>query len=120
MKTPFLAVAVSILAGAACCAEPVKLEVHEWGTFTIVSGSDGMPLRWYQPEQALTELPSFVQHNVAVGRKSGVGTLTLGSGRTSPSGDLVRMETPVIYFYPDRPTEVTVAVDFHQGRLTEW
>jgi len=32
----------------------------------------------------------------------------------------VRMETPVIYFYADRKTEVSVRVDFSKGKITEW
>ncbi len=36
------------------------LDVHEWGTFTVVSGSDGQPIRWYQPRKTLAELPAFV------------------------------------------------------------
>lgn len=91
-------------------AEPVNLEVHEWGTFTIASGSDGTPLRWYQPELSLAELPSFVGHNIIVAGKSGTRT----------SGSFVRMETPVIYFYPDKPMPVSVKVAMQAGRVTEW
>ncbi len=31
-----------------------------------------------------------------------------------------RMETPVIYFYTDKPRTVNVRVDFPQGMLSEW
>ena len=30
------------------------------------------------------------------------------------------METPVLYFYPDRAMNVSVRVDFPHGRITEW
>ena len=78
---------------------------HEWGTFTSVAGADGDPVRW----DALTgppELPCFVNvwHVVT---KSGV------------SG-LVRMETPVLYFYSSRPTKLSVDVQFPLGTITEW
>ena len=32
----------------------------------------------------------------------------------------VRMETPVLYFYPLQPLTVSVHVDFPNGRVTEW
>jgi hypothetical protein len=103
--------------GGALNDEPAKLEVHEWGTFTMVSGTDGMPLSWYLPETRVTELPKFVNRNIQVATKTGSGTLTL-TGRAS--GDRVRMETPVIYFYPEQPMEVQVSAQLVQGRITEW
>lgn len=30
------------------------------------------------------------------------------------------METPVIYFYTDKDTRVSVKVDFPKGWITEW
>jgi hypothetical protein len=33
---------------------------------------------------------------------------------------LVRLETPVAYFYASHPTRVSFRVDFPNGRLTEW
>ena len=35
------------------------LVVHEWGTFTSVSGSDGVSLEW-RPLSGPSDLPSFV------------------------------------------------------------
>ena len=116
------------LVAAHAAQDTEKLEVHEWGTFTVVSGSDGEPIQWYQPREALAELPSFVHPQPVViadstGKKvpaaqfltkSGTGTL-----RLSP-GFFVRMETPVIYFYPDKPGPVRVEVTMKQGRVTEW
>src|SRR5262245_19910917 len=72
-----------------------KLEVHEWGTFTSVQGSDGVLLEW-QPFAA-PDLPSFVYN----WRRPGLGrqmpaTLLFGKGGIR---SLQRMETPVIYFY---------------------
>ena len=79
------------------------LDVHEWGTFTVVSGSDGQPIRWYQPEATLSELPDFVYPRHIVPQaalqsfnsitKSGSGVLRLSG---EPSGFFVRMETPVL------------------------
>src|SRR5580698_3197799 len=83
MKTHFFAAMVCAVAGLVHGADaaPAKLEVHEWGTFTMVSGSDGAPLRWYQPRESLAELPPFVQHNMFVATKSGLGTWRDSSGR---------------------------------------
>ena len=145
------------------------LEVHEWGTFTVVCGSDGQPIRWYQPRTTLVELPAFViprglSINETVPRKyqltkSGNETVTLppavagdaldaaelpafvlprdqirpaaihgfvvagktGTATNSAShGFFVRMETPVIYFYPNQPMRVSVEAKMQQGHITEW
>jgi hypothetical protein len=78
---------------------------HEWGTFTSVAGADGDPVRW----DALTgppDLPCFVERSQSV--------------RKVDLGGLVRMETPVLYFYSDRPTTLSVDVKFPLGTITEW
>lgn len=100
-------------------AEPARLKVHEWGTFTVLSGSDGVPLNWFQGPGFVDELPPFVQFNTRTGlTKAGAGTLNLTGGQ--PQGAAVRMETPVIYFYPEKPMRVSVSATFYGGELTEW
>lgn len=42
-----LALAISFCARAAGEPGVKKLLVHEWGTFTGISGSDGVPLHFY-------------------------------------------------------------------------
>jgi hypothetical protein len=77
---------------------------HEWGTFTSVAGADGDPVRW----DALTgppELPCFVR---------------VGPVYKTLISDLVRMETPVLYFYSARPAKLSVDVQFPLGKITEW
>lgn len=84
-------------------AEP--LIVHEWGTFTSVAGRDGHAINWL-PLNWSTDLPDFVdrlQLNIK-------GSLACR----------VRMETPVLYFYTSRETDVDVKVRFRQGLVTEW
>jgi hypothetical protein len=80
--------------------------VHEWGTFTSVAGGDGSAMSW-EPLSGPSDLPCFVhrldQRNLKVAEW---GT--------------VRMETPVLYFYPMKPLTVSVHVDFPGGRVTEW
>jgi hypothetical protein len=51
----------------------------------------------------LARLPEFIQP--AMGSKSGRAT--------------VRMETPVLYFYPEKETKVTIDVSFANGMITE-
>lgn len=86
-------------------AEPDSIVAHEWGTFTSIAGAGGDPVRW----NALTgppELPCFVN----------VSQMILKSEAFA----LVRMETPVLYFYSSRPAKVSVDVDFPLGSITEW
>lgn len=85
------------------------LIVHEWGTFTNFSGSDGVQLE-FRPliDQ---ELPPFVYDRW----RFAAGPFT--------KGRLVarqRMETPVTYFYTAKPRDVRVKVDFPRGLLTEF
>ncbi len=79
------------------------LEVHEWGTFTVLSGSDGFQVPWYAPAGELAQLPDFVSKPM-----------------TGKAGDAkIRMETPVIYFYPEKEMEVSVEVAFTEGTVSE-
>lgn len=82
------------------------LTAHEWGTFTSIAGSDGHGIEWL-PLTGSTDLPSFVEHFAGVSFKGGL----LGT---------VRMETPVIYFYTNRDTSISVHVSFAKGLITEW
>ncbi len=79
------------------------LEVHEWGTFTVLSGSDGAHIPWYASTDDLARLPDFILP--ATGSKTGRAK--------------IRMETPVIYFYPEKRTKVSVDVSFAHGSVTE-
>ncbi len=90
--------------------EKDPLVVHEWGTFTTVSSANGTQQYWY-PLIGPSELPGFVY-----GRKN------LSQGRCYKCGGaiLARMETPVLYFYAGREMELSVSVDFPQGKITEW
>lgn len=90
-------------------ADRDRLIVHEWGTFTNFSGSDGIQLE-FRPliDQ---ELPPFVYERVW--SYSGL----LDKGRLVARQ---RMETPVTYFYSDLPRQLDVRVDFPKGFLTEF
>jgi hypothetical protein len=88
------------------------LVVHEWGTFTSLSAPDGAPFQW-RPLNGASDLPRFVY---PIPDKEGRRIwLSKDSGLS-----FVRMETPVVYFYAGRATDVSLKVDFPKGRITEW
>ncbi|YCM43320.1 hypothetical protein V2O64_18610 [Verrucomicrobiaceae bacterium 227] len=90
--------------------EHVAMTVREWGTFTVLQGSDGGPIEWYQAPKDIVDLPAFVRQSGALSKS---GPLI---GR-----DLVRMETPVLYFYPegDEAIDITVSAELKDGSITE-
>lgn len=87
-----------------------ELIVHEWGTFTSFSGSDGVRLE-FRP-LVDNDLPDFVIDRATQSGKS----IFLKSAIRARQ----RMETPVVYFYTDRLRQVRVQVGFPQGLLTEF
>jgi hypothetical protein len=80
--------------------------VHEWGTDTIVVGSDGSLQRGLHHEEE--DLPGFVYDRIKAGSLPGSTSVA------------VKMETPVTYFYSDTARSVHVAVDFPKGAFTQW
>jgi hypothetical protein len=78
-----------------------ELVVHEWGTFTSISGVDSQILEW-TPYRGEAELPGLVYG----GKYNAKGT--------------VRLETPVIYFYTPKEMTCKVKVSFPQGEITEY
>jgi hypothetical protein len=114
MKSRLLACAVLALSLAALpalfraqtAASDPGLTAHEWGTFTSIAGKDGRAAGWL-PLTGSTDLPAFVEHFQTPSFKGGLrGT--------------VRMETPVLYFYTNHATTLSVHVSFAQGLITEW
>src|SRR5262245_28071967 len=84
-------------------ASPRGLVVHEWGTFLAMNGSDGITLDgMYHEEHAL---PSFVHARSRDELKL----------RTSN----LKGETPVVYFYSDRPVRMHVEVGFPRELWTK-
>src|SRR3989442_1734276 len=94
-----------------------RLIVHEWGTFTSIAGKDGTAVDW-RPLNGSSDLPDFVYDTS--GLAAGTGLRHEKRCIKCDMEALVRMETPVIYFYADRETTVSVKVDFSQGKITEW
>lgn len=99
-------------------AEPSHgLVVHEWGTFTSLQSSDGVPLKWNPLESS--RLPKFVYNwNQSGLRRAPTGLLVLGV--KSALVTFQRLETPVVYFYSDKEQTVDLSVGFPKGGITEW
>ncbi len=93
-------------------SKPDKLVVHEWGTFTSFAGSDGVNFEFRST--GTSDLPPFI-----LSPPSSRSYLSRLLGKQENVA-LQRMETPVTYFYTDRPRVVNVRVDFPRGLLTEW
>jgi len=89
-----------------------SLVVHEWGTFTSIAGKDGVALEW-RPLNGSSDLPKFV-HTMD---KPGLG---LRHQTKADLTALVRMETPVLYFYPNQEMNISAEVGFPKGKITEW
>jgi hypothetical protein len=96
--------ALPVPAEAAAPLDAGKLIVHEWGTFLSVQGPDGVALGGMIESEE--DLPPFV-------RERGLGGLSRAS-LTS------KVETPVTYFYVDRPRTVQVRAEMPKGLLTHW
>jgi hypothetical protein len=101
----FIGLAIGVLVSLPGAPIAAGLVVHEWGTFTTKFGGDGVPVRW-NPLATPSDLPKFVYGDPRSPKASIEGT--------------VRMETPVLYFYSDVATRVSVGVHFPGGVITEW
>jgi hypothetical protein len=110
-------------------------ELHEWGTFTTVSGSDGVLLSGLQREEEA--LPRFVHAHFGFenGQSPSASTFIRlrsthgferfepgrkGLGRRPVSGVTVKMETPVIYFHSNDGFRAQVKVGFEGGTISQW
>jgi hypothetical protein len=105
--------AAALLLGAAYAASRAEPEftVHEWGTFTSVSGSDGVLLPGLEVEEE--RLPAFVR------TIDGLGAGYKGLARPVRNVT-VKMETPVLYFYSPVARSARVEVDFAGGSISQW
>jgi hypothetical protein len=94
--------------------------VHEWGTFTSFSGSDGVSLD-FRP-LVDEDLPQFVLDRPRQAFLNERREIAYSRGVTG-KGLVIsrqRMETPVTYFYTDQERIVDVSVEFPKGLLTEF
>jgi hypothetical protein len=117
--------AASLVTLGAAPQEPAKVVVHEWGTFTSVAGGDGASLDW-RPLAGPSDLPSFVYDLSGSPKGFRHGQAIEPCNHKEPNqckgctSGTIRMETPVLYFYSDRETTLSVKVDFPKGKITEW
>ncbi len=93
------------------------LVVHEWGTFTSMQGSDGVTLDGLQHEEE--GLPDFVYSRTKV-RECPLRDRGYKGLEVDVTNVTEKMETPVTYFYSDRPGRVHVRVGFEHGLLSQW
>ncbi|PYQ23904.1 MAG: hypothetical protein DMF79_02855 [Acidobacteria bacterium] len=112
-----VAAVVAAVSGFPQTGSDPGLIVHEWGTFTSVVDEAGRPMEW-RPFGRPSDLPGFVY---------GAHDDGAGAGPGAPTGSikpwlraLVRLETPVVYFYGRADTDVSARVSFPGGRITEW
>jgi hypothetical protein len=105
---------LALLAVPVFAGEP--FDAHEWGTFTTIAGKDGVAIEW-QPFAGEDDLPNFVYDLTDLSQRAGVRHNPFVKSALTAR---VRMETPVIYFYAPREMEVSVKVDFPEGKITEW
>lgn len=100
----FVAILAWGMPAGASAKDPDRYVVHEWGTFSTFTGSDGKQLKFHPNDR---DLPDFVHsrhHYIKGGLEAA----------------LVSLETPVLYFYTDRDRTVSVQVDFPKGLMTDW
>jgi hypothetical protein len=115
-----LALAASNLAVQACgdYGTADTYIAHEWGTFTSIQGSDGIPIPWQSLNSG--DLPLFVYNRTRAQDAAALGVYNVWAGGKGSMSSVQRMETPVIYFYTLKPKTVDVRVDFPTGSITEW
>jgi hypothetical protein len=101
-----------------------RLVVHEWGTFTSLQDEAGRPIRGINTDDE--PLPDFVHrlsHELIIDPSELAPVYYKGVPRVHRDVTM-RLETPVIYFYPPaarhEPLRLDVRVEFRGGWLTEY
>jgi hypothetical protein len=131
MKPP-----ISFAAAITLCLQCAgAYQLHEWGTFTTVAGSDGVLLSGLQREEET--LPEFVHAHfgfengqfpspeklASVMKTHGYPAFasnSKGLGKRPVCGVTVKMETPVIYFHSDSAFRAKVKIGFEGGTISQW
>lgn len=100
-----------------------KLVVHEWGTFTALQDERGRTIKGINTDDE--PLPAFVHdaHGFLMQQPGDLPPVQFkGVSRVHPDV-YVRLETPVLYFYPPRSApklKLDVEVKFNGGWLTQF
>lgn len=99
-----------------------RLTVHEWGTFTVLQDEHGRAIRGVNTDDE--PVPDFVHnlHQFLIQSPTQVPSVYFKGAPRSERDVFVRLETPVIYFYPPPgfSRKVDVDVEFHGGWLTQY
>ena len=124
------------LAASLPCANALRADnpviVHEWGTFTSLQDERGQAISGINVDDE--PVPSFVYGAGFVHNLTGVFAYNFGlppypptkGWRPADQDVTMRLETPVLYFYPPKgnaPSSalpLTVHVDFHGGLLSQY
>ena len=141
MKQLIALILGGVLCGNSVGSEKADYVLHEWGTFTTVSGSDGVILTGLEREEE--HLPGFVYAHrgmengtltdpgdlLVLKEKGGIipvpnianlYAFSKGRWQRNLRNVTVKMETPVIYFYTDEELSVDVEVGFKGGSISQW
>jgi hypothetical protein len=115
---------ICLLAFFACAARAEdKLVVHEWGTFTSLQDEQGKAIGGINTDDE--PVPNFVHrigYNLLLSPSEAPPKFFQDAPSCHPDVTM-RLETPVIYFYPPngwKPQPVDVHVAFRGGWLTEF
>jgi hypothetical protein len=105
-------------------ADPSRLVAHEWGTITTRHAPDGTPYGRLNRIDSADVLPAFVHRYEPEATRDDTGR-ALGKSPLTPGRPDVtmRLETPVIYFYPPEGGQtrpLNVSVRFRGGVLNEF
>jgi len=132
----FMRISASIAALVISAPAYASLTLHEWGTFTAVQGSNGVPLEALEHEDE--PLPDFVHGRgemaapepdplpePAPSRRPprGCRSFKCADFETAPGTPFAvtqKMETPVLYFYSDREQDVEVDVRYPRGIISQY
>jgi hypothetical protein len=99
------------------------LVIHEWGTFTCLQDEAGRPVAGVNTDDE--PVPEFV-HRISelIPRPSQLAPVYYKGVPRSHRQVRMRLETPVVYFYPPaglrQPLHATVQIGFQGGWLTEY
>lgn len=125
-----------LLCSAAITHAAPVYQLHEWGTFTTVSGSDGVLLSGLEREEE--QLPGFVESHDGfensthpnMNNFARIAKLHGTSGYAEPgqkglanrplAGVTVKMETPVLYFHSPEAFRAKVNIGFEGGTISQW
>ena len=129
----WIAVLVAITASLAGERNPIseqkapkggdRLVIHEWGTFTCLQDEAGRPVAGVNTDDE--PVPEFV-HRISdlIPRPSQLAPVYYKGVPRSHREVRMRLETPVVYFYPPaglrQPMHATVQIGFQGGWLTEY